>query len=109
MNKKKILKAVHIIFPKKNEDPVAAREILDDVFRREPLSFVIMIRLLFCLFWWMPLLAILRFKTLGQLHTTEQERYFTWWKHHPFYPFRQVFDMLKTFSLLVQAARDWGP
>jgi hypothetical protein len=107
MGKKRLVHSFEIICPAGSSDGVD--DFLDNFFSKVPLSYELGLKFLFWVFWWMPLFVTKRLKCAGKLSEVEREAYLVWWEDNPAYVVRNLFELLKTLSLLARVGKEWNP
>lgn len=84
-------------------------EVVRDFFKSLPLLAALLLRSLFCVFYWLPPLIVFRLHTVTRLDPDAMERYLRWWEENRWAAIREAFMSLKTVALLAQIGRDWEP
>ncbi len=104
---KRLLASIRVICPFGADQPDV--EVVRDFFGSLPLAASLLLRLLFCLFYWLPPLIVFRLRTVTHLGDADQERYLRWWEENRLADIREAYMSLKTVALLAQVGREWEP
>lgn len=107
MKTQRLLRSFEILCPAGSEKDAAA--FIHDLLYTLPRSTAFGVRFMFWLFWFLPIIALKRFKTVAGLTPEETARYLAWWDRHPWYWMREIMSAIQSVAFLARIGKDWAP